>query len=276
MHFRLRHIIVIAVSVALISESTLSTHAANGRYGTYYSDPFYYEIENGSITITDFNPFSAYMPIPSTIDGYSVTIIADKALYGWHNEDSTTVIPEGVQVIEDRAFLGVVGHGFNDVLIPKSVVEIGNFAIGYTDYAESLTFDVDEVIGALENVIIRGYTGTAAETYANENGFTFIALDDQTTTTEVSTATTTTTTESQTFTTTTPSTLCGDINLDGVIDISDAVLLQKYAAEMVDLNQQQQLNGDCNADGSTDSQDALSLLRFLVRLTDVLPDVIAN
>lgn len=112
---------------------------------------------------------------------------------------------------------------------------------------------------------------------------TFDPWDPETIVTPSRTPITTTATELQTQTTSTmitttsiPSTLCGDINLDGTIDISDAVLLQKYATGMIDLNQQQQLNGDCNADGSTDAQDALSLLRFLVQLTDVLPDVIAN
>ena len=229
---------------------------------------FQYEIINDEAKITEYTLSKSFTYIPDEIDGYPVVTIGYRAFQGRYNNDNTE-IPEGIRVIEEEAFLGVLGYGYVDVTIPKSVEEVGKCAFGYTLVSDNgNTFYYKKIY----NMIIRGYTNTAAETYANENGFTFIALDDQTTTTEVSTATT----ESQTFTTTTSSTLCGDINLDGTIDISDAVLLQKYAAEMVELNQQQQLNGDCNADGSTDAQDALSLLRFLVRLTEVLPDVIAN
>lgn len=262
----------------LLFNNALTSNAANGTGGAFFSDPFHYNIEDDCITITDISALSEFQPIPSEIDGYPVTKIANRGVYGSFNMDSITEIPDSVQVVETEAFLGLVGYGFPDVMIPKSVTEIGEYAFGYTDYTgNEKMYQGDEDVYydgrvRIENMIIRGYTGTAAESYANENGFTFIALDDQKTTTEVSTATT----ESQTFTTTTSSTLCGDINLDGAIDISDAVLLQKYAAEMVELNQQQRLNGDCNADGSTDAQDVLSLLRFLVRLTEVLPDVIAN
>lgn len=236
---------------------------------------YIYEVEDNGVVITEC--LCHPNKIPSEIDGHLVIAIGDSAFHPYY-KDENLEIPDTVQIIGEKAFLGVLGRGFPDITIPESVETIGLYAVGYS---EVYLPDQDAwYIERLDNVIIRGYTGTAAESYANENGFTFIALDDQTTTTEVSTATTITTTaaesQTQTFTTTTSSTLCGDINLDGTIDISDAVLLQKYAAEMVELNQQQRLNGDCNADGSTDAQDVLSLLRFLVRLTEVLPDVIAN
>lgn len=54
------------------------------------------------------------------------------------------------------------------VKIPASVTEIGEYAFGYTFWKEKA-----------ENFTIYGYRGTAAETYANENGFTFIPLDSE-------------------------------------------------------------------------------------------------
>ncbi len=65
---------------------------------------------------------------------------------------------------------------------------------------------------------------------------------------------------------------CGDVNLDGVITMSDVILLSKYALRLVDLNDISVRSGDCNADGMTDGIDALILLRFSVQLIQSLPD----
>ena len=61
--------------------------------------------------------------------------------------------------------------------------------------------------------------------------------------------------------------------MDRDIDLRDAVLLQKYAVEMVEFDPQQIKNGDCNGDDQTDAQDAMSLMRFLVQMTAVLPEI---
>ncbi len=61
------------------------------------------------------------------------------------------------------------------VIIPKSVTKIGNAAFGYFDYFGENTVETRKI----PNFTIYGYTGTAAETYANKNGFTFVALDDE-------------------------------------------------------------------------------------------------
>ena len=55
------------------------------------------------------------------------------------------------------------------VIIPASVTEIGEMAFGYKSYFGKKA----------ENFTIYGYRGTAAETYANENVFTFIPLDSE-------------------------------------------------------------------------------------------------
>lgn len=237
---------------------------------------FIYKIVDDEITIVQYECSLEGINgdiIPDEIDGYPVTTIAYGSFRMMPFLESIT-LPETLVTIEYEAFAG--DEGLTSIVIPRSVKEIGYCAFGY-DYDP---FE-DRASKKYSDFTIYGYTGTAAETYANENGFTFIALDDQATTTTVPVATTTTTTtmttttESQTQTsTTTPSTLCGDVNLDNDIDLRDVVLLQKYTVEMIDLTGQQQLNGDCNADGLTNAQDAVSLMRFLVQLTDVLPDVV--
>ena len=46
--------------------------------------------------------------------------------------------------------------------------------------------------------------------------------------------------------------LYGDVTLDGRVDITDAVLLNKATAGQVELNVQAKGNADCNADGQTE------------------------
>lgn len=69
-----------------------------------------------------------------------------------------------------------------------------------------------------------------------------------------------------------PSVLYGDVNLDGKIDIVDAVLLNKAASGSITLNPQALKNADCNADGELGTDDALVLLRFMVHLITSLPE----
>lgn len=69
-----------------------------------------------------------------------------------------------------------------------------------------------------------------------------------------------------------PSVLYGDVDLDGRIDVVDAVLLNKAASGSITLNPQALKNADCNADGELGTEDALVLMRFLVHLTTSLPE----
>ena len=65
--------------------------------------------------------------------------------------------------------------------------------------------------------------------------------------------------------------LYGDANLDGEIDLADAVFLNKAVAGVVSMNDTARANGDCNADGKIDSSDSMVLLKFLVHLVNALP-----
>ncbi|MCD8219991.1 MAG: glycoside hydrolase family 9 protein [Ruminococcus sp.] len=66
----------------------------------------------------------------------------------------------------------------------------------------------------------------------------------------------------------------GDVNLDGVVNMADTILLNKYVAGSVDFIDQQVANGDCYYDGAGDvnNNDALSLLKFQVQALDSLPE----
>ena len=80
-----------------------------------------------------------------------------------------------------------------------------------------------------------------------------------------------TTTSTTTTTTDTSSGLCGDVTLDGNVNLADSILLSKYAAGVVSLSGMAYANGDVNDDGETDGSDALILLKYQVSLISSLP-----
>ena len=136
--------------------------------------------------------------------------------------------------------------------------------------------DVPIAEGAFDlckNLTLYGYTGSTVEAYATANNIPFVALDGGKTTTATSTtgqgsSTTTTTVTTQGSSGTI---LLGDITLDGRVDISDAVLLNKATAGSVMLNEQAKDNAECYADGNIDANDSTALLQFLVQTIASLP-----
>ena len=95
----------------------------------------------------------------------------------------------------------------------------------------------------------------------------------KTTTTKVTTTTKpnkTTTTKATTTTTTTISSY-GDVNLDGKVDIVDAIFLNKYLATLIQFSDAQAANADCCQDGVLNDQDTTALMQFIILLIDNLP-----
>ena len=94
----------------------------------------------------------------------SVKSIGEEAFSGSYQMTAVT-LRSGLSSIGAKAFYD---NNFKFVIIPASVTSIGEKAFGYI--SDSKTID---------GFTIYGYRGTAAETYANENGFTFIPLDSE-------------------------------------------------------------------------------------------------
>lgn len=90
-------------------------------------------------------------------------------------------------------------------------------------------------------------------------------------TTTTTTKTTTTKTTGATHVVLPDATLVGDVNLDGVLDLTDAILLNKMVAGAVQMNEQQRANADVCTDPGVDTKDAVVLLRFLAHLTASIP-----
>ena len=94
----------------------------------------------------------------------------------------------------------------------------------------------------------------------------------KTTTTKATTTTKpskTTTTNATTTNTAIP--FYGDVNLDGKVDILDAVFLNKYLATLVQFSDAQMANADCCQDGVLNDQDTTALMHFIILLIDNLP-----
>ena len=105
-----------------------------------------------------------------TIPGNNTTI-AGNAFSGCSRLKSLT-LQDGVTVISERAFYRC--PSLTSVAIPKSVPLIGASAFGFT---------FDEIAGEerkIPDFTIEGYTGSAAERYAESNGFKFIQSDPST------------------------------------------------------------------------------------------------
>lgn len=139
----------------------------------------------------------------------SLESIGEYAFNDCQNLQEVT-IPNKEVNINNRAFYNC--PELNTVTIPAKVKEIGKNAFGY----QGNIFDEEDYEYGEENSIqdfkITGYSNTAAETYAKENGFEFISLGEQI--------------------------LTGDANQDGTVNIKDVTYLQMHIA------------GNKNTDGS--------------------------
>ncbi len=111
---------------------------------------------------------------------------------------------------------------------------------------------------------------TSYDTVLSDGSVTVIA--DGTTTTEAVTGTTTTNT-GETTTTSLVNVNYGDTNLDGVVDLRDAIILNKHLAQQIILEKDSQpfKNADVNADGNVDDQDSDVLVNYVIQLIDKLP-----
>lgn len=168
--------------------------------------------------------------------------IADYA-FAYEYSISKVVLPDSLECIGDYAYIDCCN--MTSIKIPENVTYIGEYAIGYTEvYDESLSEDSDVTMEPIEDFIIFGYAGSAAETYANENGFEFIEIGSDNDFSD------------------------GDVNHDGVVDINDATYLQMYLAgypdAVIDESDAYEFAlADFNGDNIIDVNDATAIQMYL-------------
>lgn len=175
----------------------------------------------------------------------SLESIGEYAFNDCQNLQEVT-IPNKEVNINNRAFYNC--PKLNTVAIPAKVKEIGKNAFGY----QGNIFDEEDYEYGEENSIqdfkITGYSNTAAETYAKENGFEFISLGEQI--------------------------LTGDANQDGTVNIKDVTYLQMHIAgnkntdgsPLIDETNKQLFDSiDMNNDGKLTVNDVTALQTYLAQ-----------
>lgn len=183
----------------------------------------------------------------------------------FEDEDDSETEYEATQ--EDFEFimlvLGVLTEIQTDKLIfTDNVIEVksnlientgapAEYFVQFGKNIKSITPDL--IIAPDSKVTIEGYKGTAAEVFAAEQNYTFIALD-------------------ETADIPAKSHEKGDINGDGAVDSSDASsVLAGYSAIQtggaLDLSDEQKKAADVNGDSVVDSSDASEILRYYADLS---------
>ncbi|MCD8015720.1 MAG: leucine-rich repeat protein [Lachnospiraceae bacterium] len=145
-------------------------------YGNEFHETSWYESQSdGAVYLNKvFYSYKGTMYADTSLEIKSgTTCISGYACEGQENLVSVT-LPEGLLSIGYGAFLGT---GLTSIYIPSSVTTIDKGSVGYKSVTNWPTSDDTDVSGeVIEDFIIYGYSGTAAETYASENGITFVAL----------------------------------------------------------------------------------------------------
>ena len=233
---------------------------------------YLYEIEIDEVTITAGGNLNDII-IPNYVEDYPITKIASKSFFLNPYYMSIT-LPETLVTIEKEAILSC--ENIKEITIPRNVQNIGEHALGYEMRLVPVCGSSETYIAfyRMDDFIIKGYKGTAAETYALQNRFTFIALDDEPVTTTTPVTTDITTTETTVVTTqttaisttsaaeTTPITttvtipeIKGDANDDGKLAQS-SISGEKITAEDYP-------SMDFNQDGKVTAEDAADIAKYL-------------
>ena len=150
-------------------------------------------------------------------------------------------MPENLTAVGHYAFANC--KKLKEVYIPATVDEIGSGAFGYEVSFDPETGELTNY-KKTEGFVIKGYTNSMAESYADANGFEFVSVGYI---------------EPE-------STLLGDIDCDGRLTVKDATALQKYVAGMLGLNSQDKINADFNGDGKINVRDATLIQKRLAKL----------
>ena len=58
----------------------------------------------------------------------------------------------------------------------------------------------------------------------------------------------------------------GDVNMDGKVNVTDATLIQKYLASILDFNNAQCYLADYNNDGKISTSDATEIQKYAVQV----------
>ena len=226
-------------------------------YGVFENTPWYEAQPEGLVYIGKM--LYAYKgTCPAEVEIKADTVgIAGGAFFMQENLKKIT-IPDTVGVIGPDAFKACVN--LEEVTLGRTVRAICDHAFFWCDSLKSITvpasvtyiasewealgyhFDADYNFVPIEGFTIYGYPNTAAEAYANEKGFPFVALA--------------------------PPVSLGDADEDGNITMKDVLLVRKSIAGLVaGINR---YAADVDGDGNVTMKDVLMIRKFIAGLVDHL------
>lgn len=208
------------------------------------------KIGNGVKKIED-EQFAYFENLTTVELGNSIEEIGSSAFVGCKSLENIS-IPDSVKKIGNDAFRNV---SFTKFVIGKSVTEIGENAIGYV--FATIPWENDRYVH-VPNVVINGYSGTAAEQYAKDNGIAFNNIDEN---------------EPDLNQEYYPCSMItsGDIDLDGSVTIKDATLIQKYLMNFTSLNDYQLAAAAVKGASDTLSiENATSIQKYVVNIYDTI------
>jgi hypothetical protein len=197
------------------------------------------ELREGTVGIAD-SAFKNQASLISVTFPDSMLHIGDEAFFGCGNL-TEPVFNEGLEYIGEMAYYS--STGFDKVTIPQSVTTIGDKAFGWLK---------DPAWGDKKSAsfTVIGYSGTAAETYANSdaNGFTFTSLGE--------------------IEPPAPSYAKGDVNMDGNVTARDILAIKRHIVSAALLSDEAKVLADVDEDGRINAKDILRIKRTIVGIND--------
>lgn len=133
--------------------------------------------------------------------------------------------------------------------LPETVQSIGRFAFSdcssltYVSIPKATTSIADNAFRNCPNVTIYGYNDSYAQQYAADKNISFVSLDPIE-----------------------PDYEPGDVDMNDVINVKDATLIQSYAASLKTLTDYQLALADVNGDGTVNVSDATRIQLMLANL----------
>lgn len=126
------------------------------------------DIESYTANIYGYVGTDKDIVIPEEVYGIDIVGLWERfELYSIAPEEVNSIaFPDSIRAIGEKVF---INYGAKSVTLGKNVQSIGDYAFGYCETESGME--------PVEGFTIYGYSGTAAETYANANGFNFVDLN---------------------------------------------------------------------------------------------------